>query len=241
MIQADLTIRSAGAESISNSRRKFQMSETSFRFALPVGVLAIVTAASVALLCGCAATQQGNLWVDPSYQAAPLNKIMVIAVRKDNLKRRMWEDAFVAELSATKHDGTDAIASYQLFPNDMPDTVEVRRIVKDRHFDGVLVVARAQVDTSSSEVAGYTLSEPTTTYSRRWGAYVTRYQDVYYPGYSESEISVSVRTDLLVPESDGKLVWSVTSNAVDPASADQFRKSVAGDVAELLKKKHFIR
>jgi hypothetical protein len=217
------------------------MAALRIRSVTPVGILAILTAAGIALLSGCGATQQGNLWEDPSYHAAPLNKIMVIAVRKDDLKRRMWEDALVAELSTKNHTGTVAIASYQLFPDGLPDTVEVRRIVKDRNFDGVLVVARAQIDTTSSEVAGYTVSEPTTIYSRRWGAYVTRYRDVYYPGYSESEVAVSVRTDLLVPESDGKLVWSVTSRAVDPTSADQFRQSVAGDVAGLLKKKHFIQ
>ena len=217
------------------------MSALTFRSITPIGALAILTAAGIALLSGCGATQQGNFWVDPSYHAAPLNKILVIAVRKDNLRRRMWEDAFVAELSAKINQGTVAIASYQLFPNDMPDTVEVRRIVKDQNFDGVLVVARAEIDTTTSEVVGYTASEPVTTYSRRWSAYVTRYEDVYHPGYAESEVSVSVRTDLLVPESDGKLVWSVTSNAVDPTSADQFRNSVAGDVSGLLRKKHFIR
>jgi hypothetical protein len=216
------------------------MSPLTIRSVRPVGILAILTVAGIALLSGCGATQQRNLWVDSSYQTAPLTKILVIAVRKDDLKRRMWEDAFVAELSARNHNGTVAIASYQLFPDGLPDTVEVRRIVKDRNFDGVIVVARAQIDTTSSEVAGYTVTEPTTVYSRRWGAYVTRYQDVYYPGYSESEVAVSVRTDLLVPESDGRLVWSVTSKAVDPASGDQFRNSVANDVSSLLRKKHFI-
>ncbi|MFZ1683843.1 MAG: hypothetical protein WAU88_06885 [Candidatus Zixiibacteriota bacterium] len=204
------------------------------------GLLALFAIAGIALMTGCGATQQGNHWVDPSYHAAPLNKIMVIAVRKDNLRRRMWEDAFVVELNSRSRQETVAIASYQLFPNDLPDTVEVRRIVKDRDFDGVLVVARAELDTSSSEVVGYTVSEPVTTYSRRWSSYVTRYEDVYHPGYSESEVTVSVRTDLLVPVDDGKLVWSVTSNAVDPASAEQFRKGVASDVSALLRKKHFI-
>jgi hypothetical protein len=197
-------------------------------------------AISVVIVSGCGTTQQANLWVDPSYNAAPMKKLMVIAMTPDQLRRRMWEDAVVSVLNSKEHAGTVAVACYQLFPKDIPDTITIRLKTKEEGFDGVLIVAKAQRDTTTNDVAGYTTNELVTRYSMRWNAYVTRYEDVYHPGYTETETTVSVRTDLLVPQEDGRLVWSVTSESVDPTSAEQFRSSVANGVASQLKKERFI-
>jgi hypothetical protein len=202
--------------------------------------LLIIIFAGVVITIGCGTTQQTNLWVDPSYRAVPMKKIMVIAMRKDQIRRRMWEDAIVSALGSEAHKGMVAIASYQLFPGDLPDTLDMRQKTKEQGFDGILLVARAQRDTLTNEMPGYTANEQVTTYSRRWNAYITHYEDVYHPGYTETETSVSVRTDLLIPQEDGNLVWSVTSQSVDPTSADQFMNSVADRVASQLKKDRFI-
>jgi hypothetical protein len=202
--------------------------------------LLITMVVSVVVIGGCGASQQTNFWMDPSYNASPMKKVLVIAIRKDQLRRRMWEDAIVTMLNDKKHTGTDAVASYQLFPNDVPDTMAVRLKTKEEGFDGVLVVARVQRDTLTNDVPGYIGSEMVTRYSYRWNAYVTNYEDVYHPGYTETETTVSVRTDLLVPEGDGKLVWSITSQSVDPTSADQFRNSVADRVVSQLKRERMI-
>ena len=186
-------------------------------------MLLIAIAASVVIVGGCGSTQQTNFWMDPSYNAAPLKKLLVIAMRKDQLARRMWEDAIVTMLNNNEHAGTVAVASYQLFPDDVPDTLTVRLKSQEEGFDGVLLVARAQSDTLTNDVPGYIGSEMVTRYSYRWNAYVTNYEDVYHPGYTETETTVSVRTDLILPQGDGKLVWSVTSQAVDITSADLFR------------------
>jgi hypothetical protein len=161
-------------------------------------------------------------------------------MRKDQLKRRMWEDAIVTLLNNKEHAGTVAVASYQLFPDDVPDTLAVRLKSQEEGFDGVLLVARAQSDTLTNDVPGYIATEAVTKYSYRWNAYVTNYQDVYHPGYTETETTLSVRTDLLLPQADGKLVWSVTSQAVDITSFDQFRNSVADRVVSQLKKERMI-
>jgi len=215
------------------------VSQKTYRDACLIALFISVTV-GVVILPGCGMTQQANLWVDPSYNAAPMNTVMVIAMRKDQLRRRMWEDAITTALNNQDHTGTIAIASYQLFPNDVPDTQAVRLKAAEEGFDGVLLVARARRDAITNDVSGYTTSEQVTTYSRKWNAYVTNYEDVYHPGYTETETVISVRTDLLVPREDGKLVWSVTSAAVDPTSRDEFRSSVADRIASQLKKSRLI-
>jgi hypothetical protein len=203
-------------------------------------ILILAAIASLMLIAGCGSTQLVNLWKDPSYQATPLKKIMIIAMRKDQLNRRMWEDAFV---SALKEDKAVAIAipSYQLFPNEVPDTLEVREKTKEEGFDGVLVVARVGRDTLKTDVPGYITEEPVTIYSYWWNTYVTRYESVYHPGYTETQTQVSVRTDLLLAQENGRLVWSGTSEEIDPSSHDQFRHSVADLVMDKLVKDRIVQ
>jgi hypothetical protein len=213
--------------------------QSAYRSACWVTLLTTI-ALAVGSTGGCGSTQQVNRWVDPSYNAAPLKKVLVIAMRKDQLRRRMWEDAFVTTLSSKEHAGTVAVASYQFFPDRVPDTLAIRLKTTEEGCDGVLLVAAAQRDTLTTDVPGYTTNERVTEYSRMWHVYVTRYEDVYHPGYVETETITSVRTDVLLAQEDGKLVWSVTSQSVDVTSADQFRKSVASRVVSLLKKEHFV-
>jgi hypothetical protein len=203
-------------------------------------ILILAAAVSLMFIGGCGSTQLVNLWKDPSYQAAPLKKVLVIAMRKDQLNRRMWEDAFVSALQEDRT-GTVAVSSYHFFPDEVPDTLEVRDTTKAEGFDGVLLVAKVEHGTVKSDVPGYVSEEPYTDYSYRWGMYVTRYLTVYHPGYTETLTVVSVRTDLLLGQEEGRLVWSATSKEVDPGSPDQFRKSVAELVIDELIKVHFVR
>lgn len=211
------------------------VSQGTCRKAYLITLLTTITV-GVVIVGGCGVTQQANFWMDPSYNAAPMKKILVIAMRKDQVRRRMWEDAIVAALNGKEHAGTTAVPSYQLFANDIPAPDTVGSRTKEEGFDGVLIVSPVKRDTLTNELPGYKTSEAVTTYDRKWDTYVTRYEDVYHPGRVDTETTVSVRTDLLLPEGDGKLVWSVTSQSVDPASADQFRSSVAAGVASQLKK-----
>jgi hypothetical protein len=200
----------------------------------------IITIWLALLVVSCGTTQLTSLWKDPSYNAPPLKKLMVIAFRKNPINRRMWEDAVVAAIGKQKTD-VSVVPSYQLFPDDVPLPEDVQGTVKEQGFDGVLVVYRATRDTLTSEVPGYTSNEAVTEYSRRWKTYVTRYEDVYHAGYTDTSLAVSVRTDLLLAEgTEGQLVWSATSKTIDPASRNDFRNEVAGTVARQLSKAHLI-
>lgn len=202
--------------------------------------LTIMLAATLMLIIGCGSTQMVNLWRDPSYQATPLKKIMVIAMRKDQLSRRMWEDAFVSQLQEDRTQ-TVAVSSYHVFPDEVPDTMEIRDKTKEEGFDAVLVVSKVERDTVFSHMPGYMTDEPYTDYSYWWGTYITRYAVIYHPDYIETQTQVSVRTDLLLVPENGRLVWSGTSEEIDPSSPDQFRKSVADLVIDNLMKVRFVR
>jgi hypothetical protein len=206
-----------------------------------VGLMMIISAVTaIILMSGCASTQLVNVWKDPAYQAAPLKKILVIAMRKDQLRRRMWEDNFVLALKEDKV-GTIAIPSYQLFPDDIPDTLAIAEKTQEESFDGVLVIARVERGQITTDVPGYVAQEPVTVYRRRWGTYATRWETVYHPGYTEVQKVFSVRTDLLLPAEEGRLVWSATSKDINPGSPQQFRSAVADLVMDKLAKEGLVR
>jgi hypothetical protein len=206
-------------------------------------VLAAAIAVTIVIAAGCGTTELTNLWKDPSYSAPPLKKLMVIAFRKNQINRRMWEDAVVGTI-AKENTTAVVVPSYQLFPNEVPLPDSVKEKVKDQGFDGVLIVSKVERDTLTNQVPGYTTSEPVTEYSRKWKSYQTRYETVYHPGYTDTSMTVRVRTDLLLTQGEGdegRLIWSATSESVDPASHDEFRTSVANSVAKALTKARLIK
>lgn len=203
-------------------------------------ILILATVVSLVFISGCGSTQLVNLWKDPSYQAAPLKKIMIIAMPKDQARRRIWEDAFVSALAEDKA-GTIAVPSYQIFPDKLPDTLVIAEKTKEEGFDGVLVVARVESSKQSKHVPGYVSQEPVAVYRHRWGAYTTRWAAVYHPGYTEVQRVLSVQTDLLLAQEEGRLVWSATSKDINPSSPQEFRSSVADLVMDRLAKEGFVR
>jgi len=55
-----------------------------------------------ALFDGCSQSQMTDVWKDPSYNEGTMKKVFAVAVRRDPVRRRIWEDAFVEELKATR-------------------------------------------------------------------------------------------------------------------------------------------
>jgi len=97
------------------------------------------TGCLIGLMGGCASSSLVDKWHDRGYQAPPLGKILVIAVRKNETKRRLWEDAFAGELAKRY---VTATTSYSLFPDAPPDTDQVKTTVQANNYDAILVILR---------------------------------------------------------------------------------------------------
>jgi hypothetical protein len=194
----------------------------------------------ISQMCGCASSSLVNVWHDPSFKAPPLSKMLVIAVRKDATKRRIWEDAFAGEL--VKH-GVTVTSSYSLFPDAPPDTNQVIATVQTNGFDGVLVVLRLPTETDKQYIQGYTTiqqdvrngpSYNSAYYSPYWQRYWTYYREIDHPGYVDSQ-KVAIRAiDVTTTGNGGRLIWSATSRTPDPGSVPDIQSGIAGLViAEL--------
>jgi hypothetical protein len=208
---------------------------------------AVATAALgclLGLMCGCASSSLVDKWHDPSFKAPPLGKMLVIAVRKNATKRRIWEDAFAGEL--VKH-GMAATSSYSLFPDAPPDTNQVIATVQANGFDGILVVLRLPTETDTKYVHGYTTYTTTEQDLRYnpssgsyWQRYYTYYREIEHPGYVDSQ-SVDIRAiDVTSTGNGGRLIWSAKSRTPDPGSVTDAQRGIAGLVIDDLAQQSII-
>ncbi len=126
--------------------------------------LAARTARAIAValvlgLCasGCAPSSRiTQLWKDPAYSGAPMKSMMVFCIKKDPVRQRVWEDAFVTELAKC---GVQATPSYTLFVNGQVDTLKAHDAIDQGVRDGFLMVKNLGKDTKTTVIPGMTTRE----------------------------------------------------------------------------------
>ena len=91
------------------------------------------------LLNACSSTSFVQRWNDPEFKGPKLNRILVIGVIKDDIKRRSFEQDFASLITTSDRKG---IASYTLLTSlkDTDSKEEVLAAVKKTNADGVLIV-----------------------------------------------------------------------------------------------------
>jgi hypothetical protein len=189
--------------------------------------IAAVLCCLIFLMESCSSSTLVNVWNDPSYHESPLKKMLVIAIRRNPVQRRIWEDAFVGDLS--KH-GVEATPSYHLFPNALPDTNQVISSIKENDFDGILMTRHLLPEMKTHYVEGYVTKEQSTKYNDFRQRYETYYHDVEHRGYFDSLIVKRRSIDVWVIKNDYRMIWSATSNSPEMNTVE----SIQSDIAELV-------
>ena len=193
---------------------------SSRRLLLPVAVLA--------LAAGCAPKQTHivDLWSDPSVSRDPMHRVVVVAVKKDPIRRRQWEDAFVAELR-DRH--IDAVPSYQISPNAIPDSATMADRLSRDHFDGVLMVRQSgQQERQQYVPPSSYIGRAGVVYNPFWGTYRTVYREYVTPGYVENEQLLWYRTTVYDLRRDAQEVWTAATRTRNPYSQQAVRDEIAG-------------
>jgi hypothetical protein len=191
----------------------------------PRSIAAIILGVLLCMEFGCSSSRLTNTWMDPSFRDQPMTNILVVAVKKNPVSRRIWEDGLVAELSAH---GVASTPSYRLFPEAVPDTQQVVGAVQERRCDGVLVVRRLASETAAYDRPGYVRSIPVSRYDRLTQTYHTIYREVYEPGYSDTLKIMRHDINLWSTKEGGQLVWAGTGETLDPSSREEVRSEITG-------------
>jgi hypothetical protein len=198
----------------------FSPSDSGPRRGISLSVFACV---AVSLLAGCAPGTLSNMWRDTSFQST-IKNTLIIAVRKDPIRRRLWEDGFAVELN--KH-GVTATPSYRLFPDAVPDTVQVLDAIRANGYDGVLVTRRLGVDTISSYVPGYAKKQLVTGYDTLRNAYYAYYREVTDSGYTETQLMAHHQVYVWTTVEGGRLVWAGTGDVEEQGSGESVNHAIA--------------
>lgn len=184
---------------------------------------------TLALLCaGCSSTQLTTTWKDPAAGPLAFKRVLVMAVNAEVGERRAIEDELVAHAKSAS-----ASASYTIIPeSDSRNREKIKAILREKQFDGVLVLRLVASDKELTYVPG-------SPYNSFWGYYDYAWPAVYSPGYVRADTIIRASVNLYRTEND-KLVWSAASETFNPASARALAQDIAEATAKELKKQGLI-
>jgi len=179
------------------------------------------------LLQSCSSFALEEVWNDPSYHKLSLNKVLIFAINKDSVQRKIWEDAFVDEF--TKH-GVNAASSYLLFPDALSDANKVVETVQAKGFDGILVTRLLQKKTELPSLENYATPEQLSRLNLFQKGYDVYYYNLQNREYNESQSTNRRAIDVWVINNEQRLIWSATSNSPERNSVE----AVQNDITDLV-------
>jgi hypothetical protein len=193
---------------------------------------------SLAILAAAAKTKITTTPEGKQPPEGPPKKILVLAVSPDPNIRSGFEDAITGELTLR---GANAVASFVSFPQLPKDREPFEKALIADGYDAVTVSRLVGRDDKLEWTPGMTTYSTDYVGMGPWGGYWYTYQQVFVPGYLDAETSVRVRTDLWrTSGTTGRLVWSGTTDTIEPTSVPQAAHDIGVAVAKALAKAKLI-
>ena len=185
--------------------------------------------------CGTTARVEKS-WRDPdvSINMTHLNKVLVVALLKNEAVRRSTEDQLVAMLHGK------GVASYNILTKDIKQENEqsIRNELQNQNFDGAIIMRLADVARDIRYVPGTYNTYPG-YYGRFWPYYWNSWPYYYQPGYYETTKTFTVETNVYTFPND-KLIWSGITTSVDPKNVDKLMQASAKAVYKKMTEEGFI-
>jgi len=188
----------------------------------------------LAVLAGVACatkTTLSNVWRSDSYPSGTMQRILIIGIAEDEIRRRSFEDGFAAALALQN---VDAVASYELLPgNERLSKASIQDAIAGRGFQGVLVTRLLGVDEQTTYVPPSTYVRPGYYGRGMYRYYGSSWDVVHDPGYTVTETTVRLETHLY-DAGTADLVWAAHSDTFDPISFNDIIDSVTKKLSRRL-------
>jgi len=184
--------------------------------------------------CG-PSTKIEKSWVEPGARVAPdpQNKVMVIALVKDETSRRVIEDELVKRIK------TPAVASYQFLTTEMIKAASyeaLNNMITKENFTHILLMRLADIEKETSYVPG-----TTTGYYGGYGMYYGYGAAMYStPGYYTTDKNYFIETTIY-SVSPNKLLWTGTTKTVNPSKVNKAVNEIADVVVAKMKQDGFLK
>lgn len=195
---------------------------------------------ALSFLVSCSSTEIVSSWKDPAttISANQVDKILFIALVKDESYRRVVEDKLVA-LSNGK-----GIASYTFITGNnltKTDKAAITQRLKADGTDLIVIMRLLDVKEESRYVPGSAMNGygGMPGYGGYWGGYGYAAPMYYTPGYYTIDKKYLVETNVYSAEQD-KLLWSGTTSTMNPSKIETTTTEIVEAVIEKMKKEGFL-
>ena len=169
-----------------------------------------------------------------------LEKVLVLGIFQDQVRRRAFESAFVEQVNKGKH---EAVAGYTLMPDetDYDEKVEIEAAVRQVAADAVLITSLTNASKQQRYVPPSVDYIPSMGMGYGYGAYYgAAYQAVYRPGYTVTDTIVQLETRVYSVE-NGKLIWAGKTQSVNSASSEKITEELVELVTDDMRKSGLIK
>jgi hypothetical protein len=202
-------------------------------------VLILAVSAGFTFLSG-KSTKFVFTWKNPSYSGAHFKNILVLGINGKVEIRAEFEDQLSAAITRP---GVRAIPSYSLLPR--PDSTpldmnQLRDVVRGQNIDAIVASRLVKVDKSVTYIPGQAFV-PYPYYGTFYGYYGAIYPVVYSPDYLRVDKTAQIETNLYsAAKPDGELIWTGTSDTVNPQSPLKAIDAIAKLIVQELEKENII-
>ncbi|UCH64925.1 MAG: hypothetical protein JSW63_09950 [Ignavibacterium sp.] len=178
-------------------------------------------------------TQLENEWSDKTYNKEGFKKILILGMATKSWKKKVFENEF---RTAFKKYNIDAVSAWEELPEDETLNKETFDIYfRDKNIDAVLVAMETGMSTKETMYGGGTSFVAVGFH----GFYVSTSPIYRVPGYLSEEKIIYMDAKLF-ETTEGKLVWSATSQSYEPKTTSDVIKAVSYIVVDQLYSKDFI-
>jgi hypothetical protein len=207
----------------------------------PKRLWTIAPVATLGVLSACASSAFVSSWQAPDAERLMVegSKVAAIVMMRDEVSRRVAEDALTRELNAH---GARGVPLYSVLPDANPSNeAEVRAALEREGFDGAVVMRPESREETVSAPVPYTGP----IYGGFWGGYYgfgwRSAWDFGPPRLAEIRTYTVVTVETLVYSlAQNKLVWGGKSATTSPSSVERLIEETASKVAKELERRGLI-
>ncbi len=187
-------------------------------------------------MASCKTTELTSSWREPDKEITlnKLNKILVVALFKDETSRRKAEDQMVTYLK-----GKGVVSYNYLNENFSKDNENIiREKVRIDGFDGVVVMRLLDVERDRSYIPGNISTYP--GYYQSFGGYYFRNWPYYSnPGYYTMTQTYTVEVNVFSMRED-KIIWTGVTETTNPDGVSKMTREIAKVVYQKMIDEGFI-
>lgn len=188
-------------------------------------LIAVALAGVTAVACA-PSTTIDQVWTSPTARSQPpLRRVVTVFISNDTTMRHRGEDRLARELARMGVEATPGYAVLGDGPQNMMDLESLKSKLRALGYDGVVTLRVVDREQDIESVPG--------TFHGYWGYWGTGYWGSSWPGYVYTETIYRLEAAAFDLRT-GRLVWSATTETVDPESGrelvDETTEIVAGQL-----------